>query len=148
MRSPFRGWQARVIAMPDDITSLVTRMYAALVEGNRAELDVLLAGDFVGEFATGMPAGGGRHEGAGTARRNGWGAIGRAFAAAADPHELVPCTDGRLLVLGSYEGTARATNQSFEAAFTHVWTARAGKLVHLRQLTDTAAWQAATRDGT
>lgn len=127
-----------------DIDELVTRLYAALREGDRDGLFALLDDGFVGELSPGMPLGlGGRRAGAAAMGRDGWGAIGRAFAAAPEEDERVACADGRLLVVGVYRGSARSTGRPLEATFTHLWTARDGRLVHLRQTTDTAAWVAA-----
>lgn len=43
-----------------------------------------------------------------------------------------------MLVLGRYAGHARSTGEPLEAAFAHLWSGRAGKLVALRQFTDSA----------
>lgn len=122
------------------IDELVTGVYAALRTGDAATLDSLLAPDFVGVIAAGMPAGAGVHEGPAAMRADGWWAIGRAYAVLADPDELIPCADGRLLVTGTYRGTRRADDFVVEAAFTHLWTARDGRLVALTQVTDTERW--------
>lgn len=125
--------------MPN-IEELVRGVYAALAAGDADALDDLLHREFVGVVAAGMPAGAGRHEGAAAMRDDGWWAIGRAFAVLADPDEYVPCVDGRLLVTGTYRGTRRADRFAVEAAFTHLWTARDGRLVALTQVTDTERW--------
>lgn len=122
------------------IEELVRGVYAALRAGDAATLDRLLAPGFVGEIAAGMPAGAGRHQGPAAMREDGWWAIGRAYAVLAEPAELVACADGRLLVTGTYRGTRRADGFVVEAAFTHLWTAREGRLVALTQVTDTERW--------
>ncbi len=122
------------------IEELVHAVYAALRAGDAAALDDLLDASFVGEVAAGMPVGGGRHEGPAAMRDDGWWAIGRAYAVHAEPAELLACTDGRLLVTGFYRGTRRADGFTVEAAFTHLWTARDGRLVALTQVTDTERW--------
>ena len=104
-------------------------------------MNELLDPDFEARFADGLPLGlGGRRVGAAAAIRDGWWAIGRAFRVRAEPEEWVETTDGRLLVLGTYRGRARSTGVAVEAAFAHLWTARDGRLVALRQLTDTVGW--------
>jgi 2-(1,2-epoxy-1,2-dihydrophenyl)acetyl-CoA isomerase len=124
-----------------DITALVIRLYAALAAGDRDELEAVLDPAFVGDLVAGMPGGaGGRHEGAQAMRRNGWGALGRLFAVAPGAETFVPCADGRLLVVGAYRGTARSTGRDLDARFMHLWTARDGRLSHVLQVTDTAAF--------
>jgi len=131
----------------ESIASLVSRLYAALASGDRQELDAVLDPAFVGELSPGMPSGlGGRRVGAAAMRRDGWGAIGRVFAVAPHVEEMIPCSDGRLLVVGMYRGTARETGKPVEAGFTHLWASEAGRLTHLRQTTDTACWAAALAD--
>lgn len=124
------------------IEDLARDLYTALRRGDADALDTLLAPDFVGLFAEGMPAGGGRHEGPAAAREDGWWAIGRAFAVRPEPDEAVRCEDGRLLVRGRYRGKERATGHEVDAAFMHLWRAREGRLVELHQVTDTARWTA------
>jgi 2-(1,2-epoxy-1,2-dihydrophenyl)acetyl-CoA isomerase len=88
-----------------------------------------------------MPLGlGGPKRGAAAMRDDGWWAIGRAFAARAEPVEWIRCADGRLLVLGRYRGRARTSGGALDAAFAHVWTAAGGRLTVLRHFTDTARW--------
>jgi 2-(1,2-epoxy-1,2-dihydrophenyl)acetyl-CoA isomerase len=123
---------------------LVERMYEALAAGDSAAIDELLDPDFEGRFAEGLPFGaGGTKVGAATARSHGWWAIGRAFKVRVEPHEWIPCVDGRLLVVGRYIGRARSTGGELDAAFTHLWAARDGRLTSVYQLTDTARWAAA-----
>jgi ketosteroid isomerase-like protein len=49
----------------------------------------------------------------------------------------------RIVVLGKYSGTYKATGRSFKADFAHVWTLRSGKAVKFVQYTDTALVQKA-----
>jgi 2-(1,2-epoxy-1,2-dihydrophenyl)acetyl-CoA isomerase len=128
----------------EDLVSLVGRLYAALAAGDAAALKELLAPDFDGLLAEGLPLGiGGRHRGVDSMRERGWWAIGRAFRMRVEPAEWIACADGRLLVLGRYVGSARATGIAVEARFAHLWTARDGRLSALWHLTDTAPWVAA-----
>lgn len=122
------------------IDDLVRAVYAALGAGDVAALHDALAPDFAGHVADGMPVGGGRHDGPDAMIRDGWWAIGRDFAVLAQPEELVACADGRLLVRGRYRGTRRADGFEVDAAFTHLWTARAGRLTELHHVTDTRRW--------
>jgi ketosteroid isomerase-like protein len=121
--------------------ALARRLYPALAAGNRDALLELLDSDFRAHFADGMPFGiGGEHAGAPAAIAEGWWEIGRAYSVRAEPREWIRAADGRLLVVGRYHGRARATGRNFEAEFMHLWESAGGRLVTLRQLTDTAAW--------
>jgi ketosteroid isomerase-like protein len=126
------------------IGELVAAIYPALAAGDEATVRELIDPGFVGDIAEGMPLGlGGRREGAEEMIDHGWWAIGRVFRVRAEPQEWVPCADGRLLVRGRYLGRARSTGASLDAEFTHLWSARDGRLTAIRQLTDTALWHAA-----
>jgi 2-(1,2-epoxy-1,2-dihydrophenyl)acetyl-CoA isomerase len=130
-----------------NLQPLVIGVYDALARGDADALGELLDPDFEAHFADGLPLGiGGRHVGAAAAMRGGWWAIGRAYSLRAVPEEWIPTADGRLLVLGVYRGSARATGAAVEAGFAHLWTAAGGRLVALRQLTDTARWVDALAD--
>lgn len=127
-----------------DAEAVVRRLYTALADGDRDTLDAILDPDFVGVLAAGMPGGvGGEHRGAEAMRRDGWGGIGRHFAARAEPDRIDALADGRLLVSGHYRGRGRRGGAELEAAFTHVVTVTGGRLTRLEQLTDTARWAAA-----
>lgn len=128
------------------IVELVRAVYAALEAGDREALLQLLHPDFEATLTDGLPSGGGVHRGAEAMMRDGWGAIGRAFAVRAEPAEWIECTDGRLLVLGRYGGHARGSGGAIDAAFAHLWSASAGRLTGLWQLTDSARWLASTQD--
>jgi ketosteroid isomerase-like protein len=130
-----------------NLRPIVSRVYDALALGDADVLTDLLDSDFEAHFADGLPLGiGGHHVGAAAALRGGWWAIGRAYKLRAEPEEWIPTADGRLLVLGVYRGSARATGAVLEAGFAHLWTAADGRLTALRQLTDTARWVDALAD--
>jgi 2-(1,2-epoxy-1,2-dihydrophenyl)acetyl-CoA isomerase len=123
------------------LEELVRGVYDALARGDADAIDELVDPAFEGELAAGMPLGlGGPQHGRDAMRDQGWWALGRAFAVRAEPLEWIPCADGRLLVIGRYIGTGRASGRSFEASFAHLWGAAGGRLVSLRHFTDTAAW--------
>ena len=120
-------------------------LYAALAAGDRDALNALLHPDFVGHAAQGMPLGmGGEHVGPEAMQTNLWWRIGENFRVRAQPGHFEGLDDGRLMVTGSYLGTARRTGKALDAAFIHVLSfALDGRICALRQLTDTAAWHAA-----
>ena len=126
---------------PTPIIELVRRLYATLATGDAAALPGLLAPDFDGWLAEGLPPGiGGHHHGVDAIRDHGWWAIGRACRLRTEPSAWIGCDDGRLLVLGRYSGTVRSTGAAVDARFAHLWTARDGRLTALWHLTDTARW--------
>ena len=123
---------------------LVRSLYAALADWDKERLRELLDPSFEAELPEGMPVGaGGRRIGAEAMIRDTWRPLGRTYAMRPEPTEWIACDGGRLLVLGRYRGHARATGLPVDAAFAHLWTARDGRLVGLRHVTDTALWAAA-----
>ncbi len=46
--------------------------------------------------------------------------------------------DDKVVMVGYYQGTNKATGNSFKANATHVWTVKDGKLAHFFQAVDTA----------
>jgi ketosteroid isomerase-like protein len=134
--------------MSDDATirPLVERLYAALAAGDEPALRALLADDFHQTISAGMPLGlGGVRVGPDAAIREGWWAIGAAFRVLAEPEQWLAVGEDRLVVTGTYRGTARATRLPVEAAFAHIWTAAGGRLTRLEQITDTARWVDSTK---
>lgn len=132
-------------ATPDQRTHIAQRLYEALAGGDRETLDALLAPEFVGHAAAGMPLNmGGTHVGPDAMRTNLWWRIGEHFKARAVPSEFQELTDGRLTVIGSYRGVARKSGAELDAAFVHILEFDGqGRISALHQLTDTAAWHAA-----
>ncbi len=123
---------------------LARALYAALAAGDRDQLDMLLHPEFIGHTAEGMPFGiGGRHDGPGAMRRNGWGAIARHFDACAEPDRFLDLTDGRLLVTGRYRGNGKQGGATLDAAFAHLIEVDQGRIRALEQYTDTARWREA-----
>lgn len=120
-------------------------LYRALAEGDRDALDRLLAPDFIGHAAHGLPLGmGGTHIGPDAMRTQLWWRIGEHFTARAVAEDFQALEDGRLVVIGTYRGSARRSGAVLDAAFVHVLSFGAdGRITALDQLTDTAAWHAA-----
>lgn len=127
-------------------TEIARDFYAALAAGDRGLLDALLDPAFVGRGTEGMPFEiGGVHVGADAMRRSFWGVIARNFEARAEPEEILPLADGRLLVTGRYRGKGRDGGGALDAAFAHVIAIENGRITSLAQYTDTARWQDAAR---
>ena len=55
----------------------------------------------------------------------------------AKPHEFIADGD-RVVSLGVYSGTLKATGKSMTSPFAHVWTVRDGRLASFNMYTDTA----------
>jgi 2-(1,2-epoxy-1,2-dihydrophenyl)acetyl-CoA isomerase len=131
-----------VVAAEHGVTAaaVALALYPALASGSRDALDALLSDDFVGDTEPGLPLGlGGHYEGPTAMRREFWGALGRAFDVQARP-DTVTELDGKVLVEGTYVGTARSTGKPFEAPFTHSLTVRDGRITALIQRTVAKAW--------
>jgi ketosteroid isomerase-like protein len=61
------------------------------------------------------------------------------------PEEFIDAGD-KIIVLGTYSGTSKATGRSFQAPFAHVFTVQDGAVTALRQFADTALVHAAWKD--
>lgn len=119
----------------------VRALYAALAAGDRPALEALLHPELVVEATDGLPLElGGTYEGPAAALRDFWGRIGRAYRLRAEPRELIPTGDGRLVVLGRYVGSDASGARPVDAAFVHLVAFRDGRIVGLRQLTDSQRW--------
>lgn len=53
----------------------------------------------------------------------------------------------RVVALGRYTGTNRATGEALDAQFAHVFTVSGGKITRFQQYTDTAQWVDVTTPG-
>jgi 2-(1,2-epoxy-1,2-dihydrophenyl)acetyl-CoA isomerase len=133
----------------DGKVSTAQKLYEALAAGDRDKLGQLLHPEFIGRAAQGLPLNmGGTHVGPDAMREKLWWRIGKHFTARAEPEDFQVVEDGRLMVVGTYRGSARRTGNPLEAVFIHVLSfAEDGRIAALHQLTDTAAWRAAL-DGT
>jgi len=121
------------------ITDLVTALYPALVTGDRPTVERLVDPGFEGTLTEGLPGGtGGVHRGRDDMIERAWWALGRMFRLHVEPSQWMVCPDGRLLVIGRYVGTARASGAPLDAAFVHLWSAAGGRLTAVWQLTDSA----------
>jgi 2-(1,2-epoxy-1,2-dihydrophenyl)acetyl-CoA isomerase len=139
--TPIRFYSGNFEMENRTLADLARALYAALASGDRDQLEALLHSEFVGQIAEGMPFDiGGRHEGPGAMRRNGWGAIARHFVARAEPDRFLDLGDGRLLVTGRYRGHGKQDGAPLDAAFAHLVTFEDGRIRCLEQYTDTARW--------
>ncbi|MDR3661815.1 MAG: enoyl-CoA hydratase-related protein [Mycobacterium sp.] len=125
--------------------SAAEQLYQALATGDVNALNQVLAPDFIGHAAEGLPLNmGGTHIGPEAMQRNLWWRIGEHFKARALAEDFQLLLDGRLVVIGTYRGSARRSGAELDAAFIHILSFDGqGRIVSLNQLTDTAAWHAA-----
>jgi 2-(1,2-epoxy-1,2-dihydrophenyl)acetyl-CoA isomerase len=131
----------RALAM-DNGQQLAQDLYQALGAWDRTRLGELLHRDFEGHATEGLPLGlGGTYHGPEAMCRDFWARIGQAFAGArAIPAGYAPLPDGRLMVTGRYQGTARKTGTALDAEFVHILSFSGGQISRLDQLTDSAQW--------
>jgi ketosteroid isomerase-like protein len=61
------------------------------------------------------------------------------------PEEFLDAGE-KVVVLGSYSGTSKATGRSFVSPFAHVWVVRDGAIVELQQYADTKPIHDAWKD--
>ena len=117
------------------------RLYAALKSRDVEALVELLDPGFIARVSEGMPLGvGGDIRGPREMVLGVWGKVAGAFDAVPHPDEYLQVGPDRVIVLGWYRGTSRATGRQFQAAFAHDLVVRDGKLVSLTQITDTKPW--------
>ncbi|MDQ2813934.1 MAG: enoyl-CoA hydratase-related protein [Actinomycetota bacterium] len=129
------------------LASLASDLYQALEAGDRGRLAELLHPGFEGRVTEGLPLGlGGEYHGPEAMRRGFWGRIGLSFAIRAVPAEFCPLPDGRLMVTGRYEGTAREGGP-LSAEFVHFLSFADGRIAGLVQLTDSVQWAQALAAG-
>ena len=129
-------------------STAATTLYDAFAARDVARRLGTLHPDFRGIVSDGMPAGaGGTHVGPEAMLRDCWGPVFEQFDVSPVPDEMLPASDGRLIVLGRYQGPARATGREVDATFAHVLRFRDGQVSELIQITDTARWLAALTPG-
>lgn len=136
-------------------TQVAHRFYRALSDGDGNALFDLLTEDFEATVSAGMPHGvGGEHHGRVAMIADVWGRIDAAYDIEVVPSEFLAVHDGvdggaeasaegagRVVVLGTYRGTARTQDATVDAAFAHVITVKNGQITALQQITDTLRWR-------
>ena len=128
----------------DERVILAERLYEAFDADDAATLRELLHPRFVGEVTPGLPRDwGGTYEGPETMLRECWARVFAELDARPVPEELIATGDGRLLVVGSYRGRARASGRLLDARFAHLLSFADGRIARLVQITDSARWHEA-----
>lgn len=117
------------------------RLYDAFAERDPQLILESLHPDFVGHVSAGMPLGvGGVHRGPQAMLAEVWGPVFAAYEMRVEADELLPTADGRVVALGHYRGSVRATGEEVDAAFAHVLRIDDDRISELRQITDTTSW--------
>jgi uncharacterized protein len=129
--------------------AVAQRFYRALADGDGKALFDLLTDDFEGIVSEGMPHGvGGEHHGRVAMISDVWGRIDSAYDVDVEPAEFLTVDGGgsvgRVVVLGSYRGTARDGDTAVDAAFAHIITVENEQITALHQITDTVRWHIPT----
>jgi ketosteroid isomerase-like protein len=120
------------------------RLYEAFAAHDAERLVALLHPDFRGEVTAGLPHDlGGVYEGPESMLRDCWARVFRVLDTRPVPDELVATEDGRVIALGRYRGRGRDSGRPHDAAFVHVLRFRDGRVVELRQITDSRRWAGA-----
>ena len=121
--------------------AVVESLYRAFAAGDGATISGLLAADLVWiEAESGPYADRNPYNGPGAVFEGVFARIGAEFEGfVVTPATLLPSGD-RVVSLGRYTGTNRATGEALAAQFVHVFTVTDGKITHMQQYTDTAQW--------
>lgn len=130
------------VADPVDNRAIVETAYDHFASGDIDAFLALLAPDVTWVDAEGYPYAG-TYVGPDALME---GLIAR-IGAEWDNYTAVPTTyiaeGDRVVALGDYSGTYKATGRSVEVPFAHVWQFEDGKVVSFRQFTDGPPWQRA-----
>jgi ketosteroid isomerase-like protein len=118
--------------------------YDALEPGRRQDLMMVLDPHVVLEIPEGLPGSRVRYEGLAAYRDDFLFDLYGAFDVGFAPAEFLEAGE-RVTVLGRLQGRTVASGVAFDVPFCHVWTIRAGRLVHGRFFTDTAVLAQALR---
>jgi uncharacterized protein len=118
------------------------RLYEAIQAHDAKAARAMLAPSFRGVASDGMPDSlGGTYEGPEAMLRECWGRVYARFEVHPEPEEFLPVAPDRVIVIGHYAGTARATGGALSAAFAHILRFADGQLTELVQITDTGRWR-------
>jgi len=115
---------------------IVRELYAAFARQDAETLSRLIRPEIVWVQNEGFPAGG-THVGLPAVMRDVFGKFKADWTIwQAKVADWLDAGD-RIVVLGEYQGTCRATGKSMTAAFAHVYTLLDGRVVKFQQFADT-----------
>jgi uncharacterized protein len=128
---------------PDNMRT-ARRLYDAFGSQDARALLAVLAPGFHGVVSDGMPEGlGGSYDGQEAMLRGCWARVFALLDVRPVPDEYLPAGGDRVVVIGRYLGTARATGRPLSAAFAHILRFADGLVTELVQITDTQRWHEA-----
>lgn len=121
--------------------AVVEGLYRAFAAGDGAAISALLSPDLVWiEAESGPYADRNPYNGPAAVFEGIFGRVTAEFEGfAATPQTFLP-SGNRVVVLGRYTGTNRATGEALDAQMVHIFTVSGGKITHFQQYTDTAQW--------
>jgi ketosteroid isomerase-like protein len=121
--------------------AVVQTLYRAFADNDGATIGGLLAADLVWiEAESGPYADRNPYNGPGAVFEGIFARIGADYAGFVVTPVTYISSGDRVVALGRYTGTNRATGEALDAQFAHVFTVVGGKITGFQQYTDTAQW--------
>lgn len=121
--------------------AVVESLYRAFGAGDGATIAGLLAADLVWiEAENGPYADRNPYNGPGAVFEGLFARIGAEYEGFVVTPVTYVASGDRVVALGRYTGTNRATGEALDAQFAHVFTVSDGKVTRFQQYTDTAQW--------
>ncbi len=125
--------------------AVVQALYRAFAANDGATIGGLLATDLVWiEAESGPYADRNPYNGPGAVFEGVFARIGADYAGFVVTPVTYISSGDRVVALGRYTGTNRATGEALDAQFAHVFTVVGGKVTGFQQYTDTAQWMDVT----
>lgn len=126
--------------------AVVESLYRAFGAGDGATIAGLLAADLVWiEAESGPYADRNPYNGPGAVFEGLFARIGAEYEGFVVTPVTYLVSGDRVVAMGRYTGTNRATGEALDAQFAHVFTVSGGKVTHFQQYTDTAQWVDVTK---
>jgi 2-(1,2-epoxy-1,2-dihydrophenyl)acetyl-CoA isomerase len=130
------------VTSSEENLEIAHRVYEAIHAHDAKAAIALMAPSFRGVASDGMPDSlGGTYEGPKSMLHDCWGRVYARFDARPEPEEFIPVAPDRVIVIGRYLGTGRASGRPLSAAFVHVMRFADGHVTELIQITDTGRWR-------
>jgi ketosteroid isomerase-like protein len=127
---------------PTENLPIAHRLYEVIQAQDAKAMRGMLAPSFRGVACDGMPdALGGIYEGPEAMLRDCWGRVYARADVHPEPAEFLPVAPDRMIVIGRYVGTARASGRTLSAAFAHILRFADGQVTEIVQITDTGRWR-------
>lgn len=132
---------AIAVAASDANQAVVESLYRAFAAGDGATIAAVLDPDLVWiEAENGPYADRNPYNGPGAVFEGLFARIGGEYEGFAVRPVTYIASGDRVVALGRYTGTNRATGEALDAQFAHVFTVTGGRITRFQQYTDTAQW--------